>query len=119
METTRKFSYGDISEKVKQKLNAKKNRTRRTPEQICEAMKEKYPQISKIDYGFGYDTPNGHAYDVMLKNGFCWEFENSAMHWFSEGNLKDLEATLKTISTCNCDDDCKKANQIRFTAGEE
>ena len=64
---------------------------------------EKHPdRVRDADYGGGYSTDSGKAYDILLERG--WSTSEQGLHTIIEGTAKEALAELRGIEPCECHD---------------
>jgi len=60
--------------------------------------------VADIEYGSGFTTPSGRAYDVLLEKGFCVTDYGDDSHYIIEANAARVIDLLKNAKRCNCEE---------------
>lgn len=71
----------------------------------CEAHVD---QISEVDFGSGYATDTGFAYDILLAPG--WRAYGDFVHTVIEPTVARTLTCLRSIEPCDCED-CRKRSK--------
>jgi len=66
-------------------------------------------KVYDVDYGGGYATDSGNAYDVGIVPGWCLGAAYDRSHTLIEPTVRDVIARLKTLQPCHDDDECRQA----------
>jgi hypothetical protein len=56
--------------------------------------------VCEADYGGGYNTDSGRAYDILLNRGFCWM--EPGLHTIIEETATATLICLREVEKCNC-----------------
>jgi hypothetical protein len=79
------------------------------PKGLRKALAKYEHAISTVDYGGGYCTESGTAYEVCLKDGWCFD---PAEHIAIEQTARDMGRRLSDIGPCQCQQ-CQAVNRQR------
>jgi uncharacterized protein (DUF4415 family) len=60
--------------------------------------------VYDVDFGGGFSTESGNAYDVGIRNGWRVNVSGDWMHTIIEPTIKDVIDILKTLERCSCKD---------------
>jgi hypothetical protein len=79
------------------------------PKGLIKALAKYGHAISTVDHGGGYCTESGTAYEVCLKDGWCFD---PAEHIAIEQTASDMSRRLRDIGPCKCQQ-CRRASRQR------
>jgi hypothetical protein len=65
--------------------------------------------VYDVDFGGGFTTESGNAYDVGIVAGWKVDVAGDWMHTIMEPTVRDVIAILKTLTECHDCDECRAA----------
>jgi len=74
----------------------------RLPKTLKAWIEKHADRICEIDYGDGYATESGRAYDILLNRGWC--AEDIGLHTIIEQTASETLRVLRASEKCECRD---------------